>query len=127
MTTEYLRFLPDPVNLTLRQNQRWTVNFAYLNPDGSTIDLTGYNPLLTFRTTAQSRQEVLAMGTSADSGITFNPTTNPQVMIDGVIACDPGRYEYDLALYETFNGNPSVALFLAVGTVTVEGAVTRND
>ena len=119
MTAQSLSQTPDPLNLVLRQNQNWTIAFSYTNPDGSTVNLTGYTPILQFRTSALAKTTALSL--TVGNGITFNPNSLPQVQIDTVINCAPGKYEWDLKL-TTSSG---AAIFLGRGTVQVDAEVSR--
>ena len=118
MTAQSLSQTPDPLNLVLRQNQLWTIAFSYTDPTGATINLTGYTPLLQFRTSALAKTPSLALTTS--NGITFNPNTNPQVQISTNVNVAPGKYEWDLVL-QSSSGN----IYLGCGTVQVNAEVSR--
>lgn len=118
MTAQSLSQTPDPLNLILRQNQLWNIAFNYTNPDNSTINLTGYTPILQFRTSALAKTSVLSLTTS--NGITFQPNTLPQVQISASIAVTPGKYEWDLVLTKS-TGN----IYLGCGTVQVNAEVSR--
>ena len=118
MTAQSLSQTPDPLNLILTQNQLWAIGFSYTNPDGSTINVTGYTPLLQLRTSALAKTTVLALTTG--SGITFNPTTTPQVQVSTNLNVAPGKYQWDCVL-QSSNGN----IVLGSGVVEVEAAVSR--
>jgi len=119
MTTQSLSQTPDPLNFEFRQSQEWNIGFSYTNPDGSTIDLTGYTPALQFRTSALAKTTSLSL--TVGNGITFNPNSQPQVQISTTINCAPGKYEWDLKLTATGQG----AIFLGRGVVQVDAEVTR--
>jgi hypothetical protein len=118
MTAQSLSQTPDPLNLILRQNQNWTIGFTYTDADGNLINLTGYTPLLQFRTSALAKTTALSLTTS--NGITFTPDSNPQVQIAAEINVAPGKYEWDLVLQGS-TGN----LYLGCGTVQVNAEVSR--
>jgi hypothetical protein len=110
---------PSALNITVRQNQEWNIAFQYTNPDGSVFNLTGYTPELQLRTSALAKTTALDL--TVGNGITFNPTTLPQVQISADMTVAPGKYEWDLKLSTTGNG----AIFLGQGTIIVEADVTR--
>jgi len=118
MTAQSLSQTPDPLNLILRQNQNWTIGFSYTNPDGTIINVTGYTPILQFRTSALAKTTVLAL--SSGSGITFTPNATPQVQVNTIINVAPGKYEWDCVLTNS-TGN----IVLGSGVVEVEAAVSR--
>ena len=120
MPAQSLSQTPDPLNLTLRQNQEWSITFSYTDPSNNPINLTGYTPLLQFRTSALAKTTALSL--SVGSGLTFNPTTTPQVQVDAQVAVAPGKYEWDLVLT-----NPSAngSIFLGRGVVQVDAEVSR--
>jgi hypothetical protein len=118
MTAQSLSQTPDPLNLILRQNQNWTIGFSYTDSQGNPLNVTGYTPLLQFRTSALAKTTALALTTS--NGITFNPTTTPQVQIAAEVNVAPGKYEWDLVLQGS-TGN----LYLGCGTVQVNAEVSR--
>lgn len=120
MVAQAISQVPDSLSITLRQYQEWNIAFNYTQPDGTTIiDLTGYTPELQFRTSALAKTTVLSL--TVGNGITFRPTTNPQVTISADIEIPPGKYEWDLRLTATGQGS----LFLGKGVVIVEAGVTR--
>lgn len=120
MPAQSINQTPDPVNLTLRQNQEWSITFSYTDPSNNPINLTGYTPLLQFRTSALAKTTALSL--SVGSGLTFNPTTTPQVQVDAQVAVASGKYEWDLVLT-----NPSAngSIFLGRGVVQVDAEVSR--
>jgi len=118
MTAQSLSQTPDPLNLILRQNQNWTIGFEYTDAQGNLINLTGYTPLLQFRTSALAKTAALSL--SVSNGITFQPNTNPQVQIAAEVNVAPGKYEWDLVLQGS-TGN----LYLGCGTVQVNAEVSR--
>lgn len=110
---------PDPLNLTLRQNQEWAINFQYCESDGVTpINLTGYTPLLQFRTSALARTTSLAL--TDGNGLTFTPASG-LVQVNTGITCPNGKYEWDLKLTPS-NGE---AIYLGRGIVQVDAEVSR--
>lgn len=113
---------PDPLNLTLRQNQEWAITFSYCNNEdiNDPISLAGYTPLLQFRTSALAKTTALSL-TDGD-GLTFNPTTCPQVQVSAGITTAPGKYQWDLKLTPA-SGD---AIYLGQGIVIVEAEVSRN-
>lgn len=119
MPSQSISQTPDPLNITVRQSQEWAINFSYEDSNGNPISLAGYTPLLQFRTSALARTTVLSL--TVGSGLTFNPTTSPQVQVNTGITCAPGKYEWDLKLTPS-NGE---AIFLGVGTVIVNAEVSR--
>jgi len=128
MTAYTLTQTPDPVGLKLRQQQEWAIAFSYClndfngNPDlDQPISLAGYTPILQFRTSALAK--VAALTIEIGSGITFNPTTCPQVQVSAGIDVAPGKYQWDLRMIPADN---SESLFLGLGTVQVEAEVSRN-
>lgn len=110
---------PDPLNITVRQNQEWAINFSYQDANGEVISLAGYTPLLQFRTNALSRVTVLSL--TEGNGITFEPNSLPQVQINTGITCGPGKYEWDLKLTPA----NEEAIYLGRGTVIVDAEVSR--
>jgi hypothetical protein len=119
MPSQAISQTPDPVNITVRQNQEWAINFSYQDSNGNVISLAGYTPLLQFRTSALAKTTALSLTTG--SGITFNATTLPQVQVNTGITCAPGKYEWDLKLTPS-NGE---AIFLGRGIVQVDAEVSR--
>jgi hypothetical protein len=119
MPSQAISQTPDPVNITVRQNQEWAINFSYQDSNGNVISLAGYTPLLQFRTSALAKTTALSLTTG--SGITFNATTLPQVQVNTGITCAPGKYEWDLKLTPS-NGE---AIFLGRGVVQVDAEVSR--
>jgi hypothetical protein len=75
--------------------------------------------LLQFRTSALAKTTVLSL--SVGSGITFNPTTLPQVQVNTGITTAPGKFEWDLKLTPS-NGE---AIYLGRGVVQVDAEVSR--
>jgi hypothetical protein len=118
MTAQSLSQTPDPLNLVLRQNQAWNIGFSYTNPDGSTVNVTGYTPLLQFRTSALAKTTVLALTTG--SGITFQANAQPQVQVATIVNVAPGKYEWDCVL-QSSSGN----IVLGAGYVQVNAEVSR--
>ena len=118
MTAQSLSQTPDPLNLILTQNQLWAIGFAYTNPDGSLINVTGYTPLLQLRTSALVKTTALAL--SVGNGITFQPNTSPQVQVSTILNVAPGKYQWDCVL-QSSNGN----IVLGSGVGEVEAAVSR--
>jgi len=118
MTAQSLSQTPDPLNLVLRQNQAWNIGFSYTNPDGSTVNVSGYTPLLQFRTSALAKTTVLALTTG--SGITFQANAQPQVQVATIVNVAPGKYEWDCVL-QSSTGN----IVLGAGTVQVNAEVSR--
>jgi len=119
MPSQAISQTPDPLNITVRQNQLWTIAFNYTDPSGNPINVTGYTPLLQFRTSALAKTTALSL--TVGNGITFNPNSLPQVQVDTTINCAPGKYEWDLKLTPS-NGS---SIFLGVGTVQVNAEVSR--
>lgn len=111
---------PDPLNLTLRQNQEWAINFSYQESDGTPISLAGYTPLLQFRTSALAKTTVLSL--SVGNGLTFDPTNTPQVQVNAGVFCSPGKYEWDLKC----TPSSGEAIYLGQGIVIVDAEVSRN-
>lgn len=129
MTALSLVLEPDALNLKLRQYQEWAQGFAFCLTDANgnydldlPIDLTGYTPLLQFRTSAMARTAALT-GTVANGALTFNPTTTPQVQVSIGIDVAPGKYEWDLRLIPN---DATQSIFLGRGTVQVDAEVSRN-
>jgi hypothetical protein len=118
MTSQAISQTPDPLNITVRQNQLWTIAFNYTDPSGAPINVTAYTPLLQFRTSALAKTSALSLTTG--NGITFNGTTLPQVQISTKISVAPGKYEWDLVL-QSSSGN----IYLGRGTVQVDAEVSR--
>jgi hypothetical protein len=129
MTALSLVLEPDALNLKLRQYQEWAQGFAFClqDADGNydlnqPIDLTGYTPLLQFRTSAMAR--VASLTGSVDNGaLTFVPDTCPQVQVSIGINVAPGKYEWDLRLIPN---DATQSIFLGRGTVQVDAEVSRN-
>ena len=118
MPSQSISQTPDPLNLTLRQYQEWAITFTYQDSLSAPIDLSGYTPILQFRTTAMARTTVLSL--TVGNGLTFNPTTAPQVQVSAEINCEPGKFEWDLRM-----DNPNGSIFLGRGTVIVDAEVSR--
>ena len=119
MTAQSISQTPDPLNITVRQNQEWAINFSYQDANGAAISLAGYTPLLQFRTSALAKTTVLSL--SVGSGITFNASTMPQVQVNTGITTAPGKFEWDLKLTPS-NGE---AIYLGRGVVQVDAEVSR--
>lgn len=119
MPAQSISQTPDPLNITVRQNQEWAINFSYEDADGNVISLGGYTPLLQFRTSALAKTTVLSL--SEGSGITFNPDSLPQVQVNTGITTPPGKYEWDLKCTPV-NGE---AIYLGRGIVEVDAEVSR--
>lgn len=119
MPTQAISQTPDPLNITVRQNQEWAITFSYTDPTGAVISLAGYTPLLQFRTSALAKTTALSL--TVGNGLTFNPTTLPQVQVDATINCAPGKYEWDLKLTPV----SGAAIFLGRGIVQVDAEVSR--
>ena len=126
MPAQSISQTPDPLNITVRQNQEWAINFSYCNDDvngnpdlNSPINLTGYTPILQFRTSALARTTELSL--TVGSGLTFNPTTCPQVQVNTGITTPPGKFEWDLKC-TPFDGD---AIYLGRGIVQVDAEVSR--
>lgn len=120
MTAQSISQQPDPLNLTLRQYQEWAIGFSYCNNGdiNDPISLSGYTPILQFRTTALAKTTVLSL--TVGDGLTFNPTTCPQVQVSAPIDCAPGKYEWDLRM-----NNVDGSIYLGEGIVIVEANVSR--
>ena len=126
MTAQSISQTPDPLNISLRQNQEWAIDFSYCNngvdgnPDlSSPINLTGYTPLLQFRTSALAKTTVLSLTVGA--GLTFNPTACPQVRVNAGITTPPGKFEWDLKL----TPSDGEAIYLGRGVAEVDAEVSR--
>ena len=127
MTTQLLSQTPDALNIQLRQSQEWAVGFSYCNQDANgnydlnlPIDLTGYTPILQFRTSAMARTAVLTLTNGA--GLTFIPSICPQVQVSAGINVEPGKYEWDLRMVPA---NNTESIFLGRGVVQVDAEVSR--
>lgn len=118
MPSQSISQTPEPLNLTLRQFQEWAITFAYQDSNGNAISLAGYTPILQFRTSALAPTTVLSL--TVGNGITFNPTTTPQVQISAPVNCNPGKYEWDLRC-----NNVNGSIFLGRGIVIVDAEVSR--
>jgi hypothetical protein len=110
---------PDPLNITVRQNQEWAITFSYQDSTGTIIPLTGYTPLLQLRTSALAKTSVLSVTSGA--GLTFNATSLPQVQVSAAMNVDPGKYEWDLKLTPASGKD----IFLGCGTIQVNAEVSR--
>ena len=119
MPSQAISQTPDPLNITVRQSQEWSITFSYTDSTGTLISLAGYTPILQFRTSALAKTTALSL--TVGNGLTFNPTTLPQVQVDTTITCAPGKYEWDLKLTPT----SGAAIFLGCGTVQVNAEVSR--
>jgi len=129
MTALSISQTPNPLGITLRQNQEWPITFSYCNKDANgepnlndPISLAGYTPLLQFRTSALAKVAALSL-TVANGSIVFNPTTCPQVQVSGAINVAPGKYEWDLRMIPA---NAAESIYLGAGIVEVEAGVSRN-
>ena len=117
---------PDPLNITVRQNQEWAITFSYCNKDANgnpnlsdPISLAGYTPLLQLRTSALAKTSALSL--AVGSGLTFNPTACPQVTVNAGMAVAPGKYEWDLKC----TPSNSEAIYLGRGIIQVDAEVSR--
>lgn len=119
MTTQSISQTPDPLNIQVRQNQEWAIAFSYTDKTGTMIPLTGYTPELQLRTSALAKTAALTL--TVGDGLTFNPTSLPQVQVSADMAVAPGKYEWDLKLTTTGQG----ALYLGRGIIQVDAEVTR--
>jgi hypothetical protein len=119
MPAQSISQTPDPLNITVRQNQEWAINFSYQDANGAAISLAGYTPILQFRTSALARTSELSL--TVGNGITFNATTKPQVQVNTGITTPPGKYEWDLKCTPS-NGE---AIYLGRGIVQVDAEVSR--
>lgn len=119
MPAQSISQTPDPLNITVRQNQEWAINFSYTDTAGVAISLAGYTPILQFRTSALARTTALSL--TNGNGLTFNPTTLPQVQVNTGITTAPGKYEWDLKCTPA-NGE---AIYLGRGIVEVDAEVSR--
>jgi hypothetical protein len=129
MTTLSLSQTPDALNIRLRQYQQWNIAFSYCGQDANgnydlndPIDLTGFTPLLQFRTSALAKTAALSV--TVGSGITFVADECPQVTVGASLDIAPGKYEWDLRMIN--NSEPNDSIFLGQGTVIVEAEVSRN-
>jgi hypothetical protein len=128
MTTLSLSLTPDPLNLRLRQYQQWDLAFSYCVQDANgnydlnnPIDLTGFTPIIQFRTSAMAKTSVLSL--SVGNGITFVANTCPQVTVGAPIDVAPGKYQWDLRMVN--NADQYDSIFLGQGTVQVDAEVSR--
>ncbi len=119
MPAQSISQTPDPLNITVRQNQEWAIDFSYQDSNGAPISLAGYTPLLQFRTSALARTTVLSL--TVGSGLTFNATTCPQVRVNAGITTPPGKFEWDLKL----TPSDGEAIYLGRGIVEVDAEVSR--
>lgn len=129
MTTLSLSQTPDALNIVLRQYQQWNIGFSYCEQDANgnydlnlPIDLTGYTPLIQFRTSALAKVPSLTISV-ASGGITFVPDVCPQVTVGAGIDVAPGKYEWDLRMIN--DADPTESIFLGRGTVQVDAEVSR--
>ena len=111
--------------MTVRQFQEWDIAFSYcLNQDPTQpIDLSNYAPALTIRTSALAK--TVALEVTPDSDMIFNPTTCPQVQVQTTIDIAPGKYEWDLRLYNGATETGDYSIYLGKGTIIVEAAVSQ--
>ena len=119
MPSQSISQTPDALNIEVRQGQQWNIGFSYTDQNGTLIDLTGYTPQLQFRTSALAKTPALNL--TVGNGLTFNPSSLPQVLVGAVINVNPGKYEWDLKLTASGQG----AIFLGRGVVQVDAEVTR--
>jgi hypothetical protein len=121
MPTQSISQTPEPLNIELRQNQEWAINFSYcLNKDiTQPISLAGYTPLLQFRTSALAKTPSLSL--TDGHGLTFNATTCPQVQVNTGVTVAPGKYEWDLKLTPV----SGEAIYLGRGIIQVDAEVSR--
>jgi hypothetical protein len=119
MPAQSISQTPDPLNITVRQNQEWAINFSYTDANGDAISLAGYTPILQFRTSALARTTALSL--TVGNGLTFNATEAPQVQVNTGITTAPGKYEWDLKCTPA-NGE---AIYLGRGIVEVDAEVSR--
>lgn len=128
MTTLSLSQTPDALNLKLRQYQEWAQGFAFCLTDEEgnydlnlPIDLTGYTPILQFRTSAMAK--TAALTAVEGDGLIFVGNTCPQVQVSVGVNVAPGKYEWDLRVYPP--NDPYDSIFLGRGTVQVDAEVSR--
>jgi hypothetical protein len=119
MPSQAISQTPEPLNITVRQNQEWALDFYYKDSTGADINLSGYTPLLQLRTSALAKTAALSL--SSGSGLTFNATTSPQVRVNTGMTVAPGKYEWDLKLTPS-NGE---AIYLSRGIIQVDAEVSR--
>lgn len=120
---------PEALNLKLRQYQVWNQAFTYCttdaqgNPDtNAPIDLSGYSPLLQFRTSAMAK--VASLTADVEHGnLVFDPTGSPQIILNVGINVPAGKYQWDLRLI--LDSDPTQSVFLGQGYVLVEAEVSR--
>lgn len=129
MTTLSFSQTPDALNLRLRQYQQWDIGFSFCEQDDQgnydldlPIDLTGFTPLIQFRTSAMAKVPSLTISED-NGGITFVPDVCPQVTVGAGINVAPGKYEWDLRMIN--DSNPTESIFLGRGTVQVDAEVSR--
>lgn len=119
---------PEALNLKLRQYQVWNQAFAYCKTDengnydlNSPIDLSGYTPLLQFRTSAMAKISSL-QADIYDGSIVFRPDTCPQVQVSLGMNLAPGKYEWDLRLIPN---DATESIFLGQGYALIQAEVSR--
>lgn len=105
------------------------MGFAYCQTDNegnydldNPIDLTGFTPILQFRTSALAKTAALT-ATVENGGLTFQPTVAPQVQVSVGVNVPPGKYEWDLRVSPP--NDPYDSIFLGRGTVQVDAEVSR--
>lgn len=128
MTILSLSQTPTPLNLQLRQYQEWALAFSYCNQNAEgnydlnlPIDVTGYTPIIQFRTSAMAKVPVLT-ATVENGALVFNPTTCPQVQVSIGIDVAPGKYEWDCRLIPA---DETESIFLGRGEVLIDAEVSR--
>lgn len=119
---------PEALNIKFRQYQVWNQAFAYCRTDeqgnydlNAPIDLSGYTPLIQFRTSALAK--IIALeATVGDGTIVFRPDTCPQVQVSLGMDLAPGKYEWDLRLIPN---DASESIFLGQGYALIQAEVSR--
>lgn len=108
-------------NGVIDQGADWYINFTYQQPNGTPVNLTGYTAAMQLRTSPLAKTTVLSLTTS--SGITITGASgliavHATAAQTGAIA--PGKYSYDLELY-----NGGIVTRLVQGTLEVSANTTR--
>ena len=108
-------------NFTLDQGSTWTLQIVYEDPNGTPINLTGYNAQMKVRKKADSSAVVLSLATGGGGIVITGPTgtINITATDEQTATLDPIFYVYDLDL--KLGG---VITRLIQGQVTVRPRVT---
>lgn len=115
--------MADTFNTVIDQGADWFINFQWVQPDGTPVNITNYTASLQVRTSPLAKTAVLTLTT--DSGLTITGNT-------GTIAAHAtaaqtnvitnGKYAYDLEI----TSPQGIVTRLVQGTIEVSPQTTRT-